>query len=513
MKAVSLITFLILFTHNDMFASTRFFDLHTDKSIYLNGEQIQLAAFLHSPFQKTMDSVNTVVYVELLGKENEILERILLYSENGLASGMLSIPAKVASGVYQLRAYTLSHDKDYYDVVLKTIKLVAGSSSTIGMVGNQQDTVAIELPMRLTGDRTVKGLFSISAVSSNNQPTGKEILLIAQALSKDIEVPPIRSQSGIPLSGTVYNSDNIPEPFADVTIFSQAGDLLKGKTDSNGRFYTDQLLHYDSVEVNILATNGKKGILDIFLDPLLSLSKGNLYKGNLDSLQSNFAVAPAIAGRQKLTGKLLKEVEIKVRKDANEDRRSRMYDVNFGNTIDMKDIPPGYINVFDVLKGRIAGVEVKDNTIKIRNSPYAPLILVDEMPWEAEQAAMIPANWIDFIDVLKGPEAAIYGSKGGGGVIAIYTKRGEFLDTVPSGGALKVLYPGIQKPRSFKVSDLPETDDVPKTWYWEPAARINDGVIRGRFIVERGKSYQVQVEGMLDNGTTVIGSCVIKPNN
>ena len=54
-----------------------------------------------------------------------------------------------------------------------------------------------------------------------------------------------------------------------------------------------------------------------------------------------------------------------------------------------------------------------------------PLYLIDGIPVSDVNAVLaIPVEDIDRIEILKGPSCAIYGSRGGNGVIAIYTKRG-----------------------------------------------------------------------------------------
>lgn len=55
-----------------------------------------------------------------------------------------------------------------------------------------------------------------------------------------------------------------------------------------------------------------------------------------------------------------------------------------------------------------------------------PLYVVDGQPAGyryAPVAAVVPAQHIDYVRVLKGSEAAIYGVRGGNGVILIVTKK------------------------------------------------------------------------------------------
>lgn len=81
-----------------------------------------------------------------------------------------------------------------------------------------------------------------------------------------------------------------------------------------------------------------------------------------------------------------------------------------------------YNNIYDVLKGTVPGVQVKDNKITIGgpssfNLSSEPLFIVDGM--EVSTIDDIQPAMIESIQVLKGPSASIYGVKAANGVILI----------------------------------------------------------------------------------------------
>jgi len=93
-------------------------------------------------------------------------------------------------------------------------------------------------------------------------------------------------------------------------------------------------------------------------------------------------------------------------------------------------------SVEELLLGRVAGVQVVNTpqglSVRIRgtNSFYGnsePLIVVDGVPLMSGAFGQIPVNPHDIasISVLKDASAAIYGRRGGNGVIIITTKRGR----------------------------------------------------------------------------------------
>ena len=86
-----------------------------------------------------------------------------------------------------------------------------------------------------------------------------------------------------------------------------------------------------------------------------------------------------------------------------------------------------YNNIYDYLQGRVAGVQVTpDKRILIRginsiNSSTDPLILVDGT--EMSDISSLNPNDIESVSVLKDASSAIYGVRGGNGVILITTKH------------------------------------------------------------------------------------------
>jgi hypothetical protein len=86
-----------------------------------------------------------------------------------------------------------------------------------------------------------------------------------------------------------------------------------------------------------------------------------------------------------------------------------------------------YFNILDWLEGRVAGLQV----FVSRNGTRIPVIrgsvatiYVDEMRLDAGFLNSLSVNDIAMIKVIKGPFVGAIGN-GGGGVIAIYTFRGE----------------------------------------------------------------------------------------
>ncbi|MFH1001290.1 MAG: TonB-dependent receptor plug domain-containing protein [Bacteroidota bacterium] len=87
-----------------------------------------------------------------------------------------------------------------------------------------------------------------------------------------------------------------------------------------------------------------------------------------------------------------------------------------------------YANIYDMIKGEVAGVSVNGNSILIRglssiNLSSEPLYVVNGSP--VNSISDISPNDVKSISVLKGSSAAIYGSRGANGVIVIVLKSGN----------------------------------------------------------------------------------------
>lgn len=112
----------------------------------------------------------------------------------------------------------------------------------------------------------------------------------------------------------------------------------------------------------------------------------------------------------------------------NDEYCSSLFRSAEGTIFDISDeIVGGYFNILDWLDGRVAGLRVYTS----RNGTKIPVIrgsvasiYVDEMRMDASFLNSLSVNDIAMIKVIKGPFVGAIGN-GGGGVIAIYTLKGD----------------------------------------------------------------------------------------
>jgi len=168
---------------------------------------------------------------------------------------------------------------------------------------------------------------------------------------------------------------------------------------------------------------------------------------------------------------------------------------------------------------RVAGVRVTGNSISIRGGGD-PLIVIDDMPYTAADGEsvmdilnMININDIGQIDVLKNiSNTAMYGMRGGNGVIVIYTKKGESRTPLPSFNIKQLIPLGYQLPVEFYSPkyDTQESihnskPDYRTTIYWKPDVITDDegNAALDFYTADDPATYSVIIEGMSDDGRLI----------
>ncbi|MEL7341613.1 MAG: hypothetical protein AAGM67_14130, partial [Bacteroidota bacterium] len=80
--------------------------VQTDKSLYLSGETIWLAAYCLDGQSLQASDYSKVLYVELLNAEAEAVLQQKLPLLQGFAQGQLFVEGELNTGLYYLKAYT-----------------------------------------------------------------------------------------------------------------------------------------------------------------------------------------------------------------------------------------------------------------------------------------------------------------------------------------------------------------------------------------------------------------------
>lgn len=211
---------------------------------------------------------------------------------------------------------------------------------------------------------------------------------------------------------------------------------------------------------------------------------------------------------------------------ARDDSR-RLYGAVANTVVDFANNPSAQsgLSIFQVLQGRVAGLTITGSpptmSIQIRGGG-TPLFILDGMRTDADAISSIPANQVESVEVFKGPEAAIFGAGANGGVIAIYTKRGDknykSNDTAPSPGLVVIKLPGFYQAKEFyqprygaPVLNAPASDPRRLTLYWDPEFSTD---IKGQgeflfYTADGGGNFQITTEGVSLAGDPSQGKAAI----
>lgn len=302
-----------------------------------------------------------------------------------------------------------------------------------------------------------------------------------------------------------------------LTVMEAFNDVFTQLSDDRGFFKFENLHYYDTINVKIEAwrPSGRRNLLIVIPDDIFSevTKQQGEYTLTTQSERNN----KAYRREQNIKYGIAWEEEQK--RMAREDS-SKMKGI-YGEpdaVIRSKDFPSGYKDALQVLQGRVPGVVVNGDKVAIRGvhtllGSNEPLYLVDGMPVSDVNAVLaIPVEDIDRIEILKGPSCAIYGSRGGNGVIAIYTKRGSFMKK----GIIEFQMLGYHWPRKFYQPQFaPDAKpDETKTISWNPSVETNSAGI-ARIIIRKPapeKSLRIVVEGITLDGQAGYAEAVLENN-
>ena len=299
------------------------------------------------------------------------------------------------------------------------------------------------------------------------------------------------------------------------------------KTDKDGQFLIDSLLFFDR---HLLIFSDIRGKKSQFID--IKLRDDSLHR---PFEWKNFGLAPGLpfAGTnrwqmdyeaiQKENGLMLEGITVKVQKktplqQVEEKYTSLQFSGDAIRSIDLvnNDEALNYGNIFDYLQSRVNGLVIageggdyaayyrqQQSMSSMGNIPMT--IYLDEIETDANVVATVPAAQIALVKVYSNFVGAVGNAPGG--VLAIYTKKGE--DYGKSGSYNNVVvYNGYSVVKEFYAPDYKKSNPKDKadnriTLDWRPAVFINS--INPKIPVsfynnDRTRRYKIIVEGITSTG-------------
>ncbi len=301
-----------------------------------------------------------------------------------------------------------------------------------------------------------------------------------------------------------------------LSILNSFNDVFTQYSNEKGYFLFDNMVYFDTISVKIEAwrRNGRRNVVIAVAGE--EMMEAAPMKGDYSLITES--------ERDRKTYRLEKyakaqEAYDREQEELKEQRKNELHGIY--NEPDFvlrsKDFPAGSHTILDVMKGRIPGVNIFGDKVIIRGpnslmGPSTPLYLIDGVPtYDVEMVKSIPVEQIDRVEVLKGPSAAIYGMRGANGVIAIYTKRGQYMRR----GVIEFDMLGYSAPKTFYQPRYDAASEPGRnyTLVWVPEIITSDAGTATLVIDKPGVEgdYRFVIEGISYMGhagtfTEVVGN-------
>lgn len=172
-----------------------------------------------------------------------------------------------------------------------------------------------------------------------------------------------------------------------------------------------------------------------------------------------------------------------------------------------------YTDIFQYLQGKVAGLQITTGagvpSLSWRGG--TPVLYLNEMQTDANMLSSTPVSDIAYVKVFRPGESMVSG--GGGGVIAIYTRRGgDAPVTSDSKGLSYVQMMGYSAIKEFYSPDyaVPNErdayDDMRTTLYWNPSIILDKTRRRLRIKFYNNditKRFRIVMEGLNAEGKLI----------
>ncbi|MDR1743066.1 MAG: TonB-dependent receptor plug domain-containing protein [Dysgonamonadaceae bacterium] len=342
---------------------------------------------------------------------------------------------------------------------------------------------------------------------------------IAGLLKGKLEPPRGVLELGEAISGLVRGGILLYSPAKEnpVTAVSfENGFFNQTFTDAQGRFFMAVPELPDSSRFVVQATTKKGGSrVELLLDSITYPQPNFNFPLKRSERELNFSNFIGKADRKYVYENGMRTIyldEVVVTAKRTEKKGKSSYSSAFSTIVSNDEIEKLHArSILDVLR-TIGGVMVIGEKVSIRGGGD-PLVMIDDFEYPADELSGIIIEDVDQVEVMKGAEAAIFGMRGGNGVILISTKRG-FDQALRKSEKfnIKPLMPlGYQKPKEFyapKYETAAEINDskpdLRTTIYWNPNVKFTGGKAQLSFYsADTPSTYSVIVEGISSDGKLI----------
>ena len=341
---------------------------------------------------------------------------------------------------------------------------------------------------------------------------------------------------GLEIKGRVTGKQH--EPLSGqlvILVPEQESTALNDSTDNNGVFSFKDITFYGKKRFHVMIPSvydkQQKYAIKEEVISFPVVRTGSLYNANdpsLMSLQSfkQLHADSSISGDTKIYLQQLVLKEKGGNKKSNVPKKGlsphritaeQLDKLSFSNTADAVKMLPGIV----MMGGRLTirgGIQSLSGDL----SDVEPLLIVNGVNTHAgsviDYLNSIPPTNIEYIEVLTGPEAALYGSRGGNGAIVVKTTN-ELREAKVDKESQTIIASGFYKEQSFyeppyasyAVREAAFTDNR-ATIYWNGQIITDDAgkAIVSFYTADLKNDYTVTVQGITDKGELIFKMYTIK---
>ncbi|MEO1009814.1 MAG: TonB-dependent receptor plug domain-containing protein [Bacteroidota bacterium] len=374
-----------------------------------------------------------------------------------------------------------------------------------------------------------KQLLDALILTQSRHKSARNVFLVGANNPKERITP----EKGIMIRGRTFSPENDALPLPAQVNLSVLGEEVyreKRDTDAQGNFSFGPFLFQDSIYAMLRAVPRNKEttqMATIRLDPVGKIitwepgkaTTGNSARPELGEKNTPMPYDPNVTR--------LEEVTVSEKKKTHQEFVDAQMDqiTIYGEPSDrvfMDSVPLiGAGSALEALR-YVPGVQVfgeyPDQEIRIRGVSSLkgfrdPLFLLNSVPVQKQTIQSMMVDEVMFVDVLRGPRAAIFGSRSSNGVIAFYSHM-EFDDPavkVPAPDTSNFVIPGFSKARTFNPPDhslsISEAPDKRTTLYWNPNITLNgrEKASVDFYTGDTPGDYIIRVEGITEDGRPVSG--------
>lgn len=445
---------------------------------------------------------------------------------------------------------------------LPAMAALSASITDAGQVPDDTAEATIQTHLLLTGELRGR-VEQPNFYTKNNAPETRRALdnlLLTQGWRRISGTPSTELLGGVSLMGRVLNATNQPIAGAQIIVASTLigqSFVKSAGADEWGRFRLAGLAIADTAQLMAQLTDRQLKDIPTKDAHFVLEGPGTTWERDTTNRLPDWASlrAQLEAAKVRQEGdadfyrdkkvKLLKEVTVRARKfdERPDDIRQRSLHNGADATILFDDKSPRFTNLYEMIRGRVAGVTVLQSATSLMGSYQViirgvgslksstqPLFLMDGMPiQDTDGTSLLSFNPgdIERIEVLKNAgTSGIYGVRGGNGVIAFYTKR---FRTDQDKNAVKpgmrplqfIGYPSVQRefyvPR-YEITDLQPNEaisgkvDRRDVLYWKPLIQT-DSQGRSQLMFPLSdvvRTVRVTVQGISAEGRPVVGTALFR---